>query len=469
MPELPEVETVKEILKTILIGSKITKVMVFYERMIKSPINTFESSLVMKKIVDVSRIGKFLIIHFEDGTVLISHLRMEGKFIECKENQNISPYARVVFYLEDGRKICFDDTRKFGIMKISTQESYLKEEPLIKVGPEPFFIKDANYLSKIYKNKKRPIKEVILDQSIIAGIGNIYADETLYRCKLHPLTPTNNLNFEDCQNIIKHSIDVLNKAISLGGSTIRSYHANGIDGKFQNELLVYGKEGQKCNNQECLAHYKKIFVNGRGTTYCPTCQRHRNQTFKIGVTGKIASGKSTIMKIFKEHNIPTISSDEIVHQLYADENVKLRVISLLGPESYKENKFNREYVKKIISLNAKFKDSLESIIHPLVRETIEEFIVNNKDKDIIAIEVPLLFESNMEDLFDATMAINATLGDQIHNLQARGNDIDSSLKLNQNNAFEKYKKKLTYLLETNNNIDTLKEQVKNIINYIRKK
>ncbi|MGM9859109.1 MAG: DNA-formamidopyrimidine glycosylase [Bacilli bacterium] len=466
MPELPEVETVKEILKKILIGSKINKVMIFYERMILSPIKDFEKSLINKEIIDVSRKGKFLIIHFEDKTVLITHLRMEGKFIERKANEDVSSYARVVFYLNDGRKICFDDTRKFGIMKVSDEDHYLIEPPISNLGPEPFYIKDPYYLLEKYKRIKKPIKETLLDQSIIAGIGNIYADETLFRCSLHPLTAANELTLEDCRNVIENSINVLNKAITLGGSTIRSYHANGIDGKFQNELLAYGKEGQLCANN-CSAHYKKIFVGGRGTTYCPLCQRKRNKTFTIGITGKIASGKSTIMKIFSKNNIKTLSADHIVADLYNTEEVKYRVCSLLGPDAYIEDKVNKEYIKKIISLNSKFKENLESILHPLVYEKIKEFINENTNEKIIAVEVPLLYETGMESLFDATLAIDASLSDQIANLQKRGSDIDSNLLLNKNNQFDKYKKKLTFLLHTNNDINEVEQQITTIINKIK--
>lgn len=463
MPELPEVETVKEVLKRKLIGYKITRVMVFHEKTVLSPLNSFESSIINSNITDITRLGKFLIIHFENKNVLIVHLRMEGKFIECQQNEDISKYSTVVFYLNDGRKMCFDDTRKFGIMIVSKEETYLNEEPISKLGLEPFDIKDSSYLLYKYSHIKRPIKEVMLDQSIIAGIGNIYADETLFRCKLHPLTPANELTNDDCKNIIKHSIDVLNKAIELGGSTIKSYHAEkGIDGKFQNELLAYGKEGNNCFNK-CGARYRKIFVNGRGTTYCPLCQRRKDKTFIIGVTGVIASGKSTIIKYFNNNNIKVISSDEIVKNLYNEKQVQKRVISLLGKEAYINENVNKEYIKKVISLNQKLKTSLEEILHPLVREKLKEFINNNYKEKIIVLEIPLLYESKMEDLVDATMAIDASLEDQKNNLLKRGSDINSSILLNSSNQFKKYRNKVTFLFETNNNIDTLYSKLDTII------
>lgn len=467
MPELPEVETVKEVLKKLLIGSKFTKITVLYKRMILSSLDTFESSLIDKTITDVSRKGKFLIIHFEDKTVLISHLRMEGKFYECQSNEDVTPYARVIFSLSDGRRMCYDDSRKFGIMKVSTEDKYLIEEPISKLGPEPFEVNDPNYLFNKYSHIKKPIKEAILDQSILAGIGNIYADETLYRCHLHPLRPANTLDYNDCKNIIEQSCIVLKKAIELGGSTIRSYHAaKGIDGKFQNELLIYGKEGLPCQNN-CLAHYKKIFVGGRGTTYCPICQRQTNRPFVIGVTGVIASGKSTIIKYLASKGIKCISSDQIVTDLYKTSEVQTRVCSLLGNNAYENGEVNKAYIKKMISLNAKLKNELQEIIHPLVKEELIKFINDNQNDNILVLEIPLLYESHMEDLVDATMAIDATIEDQKHNLIARGHDVDSYMLLNTSNQFKSYRSKLTFLLETNNKIEKLQSELDKIIKSLK--
>ncbi|MCF0116875.1 MAG: DNA-formamidopyrimidine glycosylase, partial [Bacilli bacterium] len=460
MPELPEVETVVELLKPIIVGSSISSCDIFNKKMILSDINNFERDIKNKIITNVSRKGKFIIWHFEDHTVLISHLRMEGKYIECGRADPISPYARIVFHLNDGRKICFDDTRQFGIMQVSDETRYLIEKPLCELGLEPFEVENGEYLFNIYKKIKRPIKEVILDQHILAGIGNIYADETLFRCKLHPLTPANQLTIEDCNNIIKHSVDVLNKAIELGGSTIRSYHAaKGIDGRFQNELLVYGQEGTLCRHKICHARYKKIFVNGRGTTYCPVCQRKRNKPYIIGVTGVIGSGKSTACNIFAQNNIKVISADNIVKELYAQNDIKEQVIGLLGPESYNGDQLNKQFISLKINNNFNLKTALENIIHPHVRKKIIDFINDNANEKILVCEIPLLYESKMDDLMDATLAIEISYNDQVDNLRLRNSDVDQSLLLNKTNKFNKYKNKLTYLLKTENKKSVLEDAI----------
>ena len=147
----------------------------------------------------------------------------------------------------------------------------MEDETLAKLGKEPFNITKEELYDKIKKSNK-PIKELILDQTNMAGLGNIYADEVLFLSKLNPLKKGKDITIEECKVVIDNSIIVLNKAIKAGGSTIRSYHSgNNVDGRFQNELNVYGKKGEKC--MLCSTPIEKIFVGGRGTHYCPKCQK----------------------------------------------------------------------------------------------------------------------------------------------------------------------------------------------------
>lgn len=274
MPELPEVETVRNVLKLWVKGRKIKDSSIFYRGVLENiAFEEFKSKIANQTIYDVERIGKYLIFVLDDY-VLLSHLRMEGKYYLLEDNnidEKISKHKILSFLLDDGKILLYHDVRKFGKMKLLNKDNYLEDVSLAKLGKEPFGIGKEELYEKI-KSSNKPIKELILDQTNIAGLGNIYADEVLFLSNLNPLKKGKEISVDECQMIIDNSIIVLNKAIEAGGSTIRSYHSgNKVDGRFQNHLNVYGKKGEKCPN--CSSVIEKIFVGGRGTHYCPKCQK----------------------------------------------------------------------------------------------------------------------------------------------------------------------------------------------------
>lgn len=273
MPELPEVETVKESLKLRLVNKKIINVNILYDNIIAYPKkDEFIQEIGNQTIIDVKRRGKFLLFDLNDY-FLLSHLRMEGKYFFKEKNDKILKHEHIIFDLDDGEQLRYNDTRKFGKMYLIKKEDINNIGPLKELGLEPW---DDNLTSKYlldkYKNKKLPIKSVLLDQHIIVGIGNIYADEILFLCKINPLKRASMLNESECNNIIKYTKEVLERAIQKGGTTIRTYSSvDGVHGLFQEELLVHGKDNGKC--PECHGDIKKIRVGGRGTYYCPNCQK----------------------------------------------------------------------------------------------------------------------------------------------------------------------------------------------------
>ncbi len=207
-----------------------------------------------------------------DHYYLLSHLRMEGKYFIKEKNDEHSKHEHVIFELDDGRELRYLDTRKFGKMHLIEKDKIYITKPLNELGLEPWDESlNVLYLKEKYKNKKLPIKTVILDQSIIVGIGNIYADEILFLSKINPLKKASLLSDEELSNIIKYTKEVLDKAILEGGTTIRSYESSeGVHGRFQQSLLVHNKEGENCPN--CNEKIIKIKVGGRGTYYCTKCQ-----------------------------------------------------------------------------------------------------------------------------------------------------------------------------------------------------
>lgn len=272
MPELPEVETVRLTLLPLIKNKKIISVDIFYENIIKNAsVLEFKEKLINQTFLDILRFGKYLVFVFENS-FLISHLRMEGKFY-LKHNENKDIHEHVRFYLDSGETLRYNDVRKFGTMNIFSNISLtdlLKIKPLNQLGYEPFDPKlNSTYLKNKFKHSNRPIKSMLLDQSIIAGLGNIYVDEVLFLSKINPLKKAKDINEEQLQLIIDSSIDILLKAIKLGGTTIHSFSSDGISGKFQNELLVHTKNTCPI----CRSNILKIKVGGRGTYFCPVCQK----------------------------------------------------------------------------------------------------------------------------------------------------------------------------------------------------
>ena len=273
MPELPEVETVKETLKKQILNRKIVDVNIYYDNIIEYPTSSeFKKQIINQVVVDIKRRGKWLMFELNDY-YLLSHLRMEGRYFLKNKGDSILKHEHVSFVLDNEQELRYLDTRKFGRMHLIKKEEVLNRKPLNELGLEPWD-EDLNisYLKEKYKNKKLPIKTVILDQSIIVGVGNIYADEILFLSKINPLKKACELNSWELEDIIKNTKITLEKAISAGGTTIRSYESSeGVHGRFQQELLVHSKENSNC--VVCGTNILKIKVGGRGTYFCPNCQK----------------------------------------------------------------------------------------------------------------------------------------------------------------------------------------------------
>ena len=270
MPELPEVRTVASFLNNDLKQKTILKIKVNIPKMIKEiDQQTFIKKLEKQTINKVDNYGKFLVFHLSNQIVMLCHLRMEGKYRFEKE-RNIGFHDDVIFTLEDGFLV-FSDTRKFATFHIRDEHSYLSELPLVKLGPEPGKADLNEIFTKIH-NRKIAIKTLLLDQTLIRGLGNIYVDEVLFDQKIHPLTPSNLITKAQVKNLLKASQRILDHSTKEKGSSIRTYLAyNSITGNYQNFLKVHTKWKMPCFT--CQTKIKKIKVNGRGTYYCPKCQK----------------------------------------------------------------------------------------------------------------------------------------------------------------------------------------------------
>ena len=272
MPELPEVETVRRGLEKLILGKKISSIEVHYPKMIKTDLEEFQKELPGQVIQSMGRRGKYLLFHLTDR-ILISHLRMEGKYFFYPDQVPERKHAHVLIHFEDGGTLVYEDVRKFGTMELLAPE--LLESYFIskKLGPEPTK-KDFDLLifQKALKKSKKPIKTHLLDQTLVVGLGNIYVDEVLWRAKVHPAKSSQTITKKEVRAIHEQTISVLEQAVDKGGSTIRSYtNAFGENGTMQELHQVYDRVGLACSR--CGSIIEKIQLGGRGTHFCPQCQR----------------------------------------------------------------------------------------------------------------------------------------------------------------------------------------------------
>ncbi len=274
MPELPEVETIRKTLEKLILEKEIENISVHWPKIIQKPddIDHFKQLLIGETFRNIKRRGKFLMFYLDDH-VLVSHLRMEGKYRVVAANEPINKYTHVIFHFTDGTELRYNDVRKFGTMHVFPIGTELNEKPLQLLGPDPF--EDAytfDYMYQKLQRTARNIKVALLDQTIIAGLGNIYVDEVLFLSQIHPERKANSLSNPEVKVIFDYAKKVLSEAVDRGGTTIRSYvDGNGEMGMFQQDLFVYGQEEQPCKH--CGEAIEKMKVAGRGTHICPSCQR----------------------------------------------------------------------------------------------------------------------------------------------------------------------------------------------------
>ena len=272
MPEIEEVETVRNVLKKSILHKKIIGVDIYYDKMIEQDINEFKDCLINNEFGDIKRRGKWLIFEL-DKYYLLSHLRMEGKYFLKETGEERNKHEHVIIHFADNTDLRYHDTRKFGRMKIIPKEMLYETEEIKKQGKEPGS-KDltATYLIEKFKTKKEPIKTALLDQTIISGLGNIYANEVLFASNINPKRPANSITLEEAKKIVDTSASIIKKAMELGGTTIKSYTSSlGVTGHYQDYLCVHKRENCPC--KVCGEKIICIKVGGRSTYYCPKCQK----------------------------------------------------------------------------------------------------------------------------------------------------------------------------------------------------
>jgi formamidopyrimidine-DNA glycosylase len=274
VPELPEVETVRSRLEPVLAGRTFRRVEIADERLTRPfPPTAVAAALEGERVAAVERRGKYLIVRFESGRVLLIHLRMTGSVLVARgDGLPDDPHRRAVVSLDDGSDVAYRDVRRFGtwvLLEPGEADAYIDG----RVGDEPLgagFTAEA--LGRRLGGRRAPVKALILDQRVVAGVGNIYADEALWHARLHPLRPAGELTVAEVRDLHRGIRRALRKGIERQGASLRDYSTpDGERGAMQDDFAVYGRAGEPCSR--CGSPIEKTRAGGRGTWFCPQCQR----------------------------------------------------------------------------------------------------------------------------------------------------------------------------------------------------
>ena len=288
MPELPEVEVVKRSLENKLKNLRIERVFINNNKLRYKINNRQFYSIKGQKIISVKRRSKYLLINLNQGFTILAHLGMTGKFfIIGRDNKkqktsfyysiknNEFKHDHLTLYLNKGYKLIYNDVRKFGFLKLLKSNKISMSKHLQFLGPEPL-TKDfnLNYVLKYIANKKITIKDLLMNQKFVSGLGNIYCNEILFLCKLNPLTIVEKIKKKELKNIVKFTKKVLKTSIIQGGSSIKNFaNTEGKNGNFQQKFNVYSREKRECNRKNCSGVIQKVYTSNRSSFFCTRCQK----------------------------------------------------------------------------------------------------------------------------------------------------------------------------------------------------
>tara|TARA_B110000971_G_scaffold3689_1_gene3794 strand:- start:1508 stop:2371 length:864 start_codon:yes stop_codon:yes gene_type:complete len=287
MPELPEVEVVKKSLDTKLKNLTIKKVNISNNKLRYKIDSKQFNKIKGQKITSIQRRSKYLLINLNNGITILSHLGMTGKFFIIDNDKkfktcfyyllkkNETKHNHLTFFFNKKIKLIYNDVRKFGFIKIFPSKDVFSCSHLAHLGPEPLSNNfNLKYFKEYILNKKLKIKDLLMDQKFIAGLGNIYCNEILFLCKIKPIRSVEEINQQEIRAIVRNTKKILKQAILLGGSSIQNFSSTeGEDGTFQQQFNVYGREKTSCKRSKCLGTIKKVFTSNRSSFFCSKCQK----------------------------------------------------------------------------------------------------------------------------------------------------------------------------------------------------
>ncbi len=273
MPELPEVETVLQGLIPVMQGRRIARADVRRAGLRWPFPENLAARLSGKRVLGMRRRAKYILADLDSGETVILHLGMSGRMLIGADGR--AKHDHVVLDMEGGPRIAFNDARRFGMLDLCATDTLESHRMLAGLGPEPLGNRfDAPYLRARFATRKSPVKTALLDQKIVAGLGNIYVCEALWRARINPATRAADLDGRQVDSLVPAIRDVLAEAIAAGGSSLKDYRqADGELGYFQHAFAVYGREGEPCKTEGCTENIARISQSGRSSFYCPACQQ----------------------------------------------------------------------------------------------------------------------------------------------------------------------------------------------------
>lgn len=445
MPELPEVQTVVSFL---LPQVKKRIVSFFSVKNLSLPIEgcTIES---------IERVGKHILMTIDDAALLV-HLKVNGAVTLALPNEDLPRFTVHALGLDDGTRICFVDPRKFIDIKYfqskTEAEHYLKP----RLGKDTLAI-TSQEARDLFKKDQRTIKEALMDQKKVAGIGNIYCVEALFDAGVSPLLEANRVSVEQLDRILACNRIRMEKAIQDGLAMINDPHFLLKDGWMDISMHVYQKENTPC--PRCGAPIKRIETHGRGTYYCSCCQRPHHGPYVVAVTGRIHSGKSTVSKMLMERGYRLFDCDAVAHEFYQQEEGKMALRRIFGESVFNGSEVDFNHLREILAEQPKMVKTLQKSVHSFVKKQAKALISSCGENERIVIDVPLLVDAKMEGLCDYIVLVDSMESRRRRRLLDEGRDAERLLSINAKYPYEKTKAIADVLIHNDGSIDELANQV----------
>lgn len=461
MPELPEVETVKNSILSQVQNKTIEKVEVNHAGVVKNASSQqFIAYLQGETLENIERRGKYMIFRLSHGKSMVMHLRMTGQCVYFPDKLPEVNHCHVVLTLNEGG-LYYRDIRRFGGFWIGDDITALGSG-LENLGPEPLGDDfTSQYLSPIVKKKHAPIKSILLDQGVVAGIGNIYADEITFAAGVNPLKLGCELSDKEIDSLVGATKEILAFSIANRGTTFSDYRDGyGEKGGFQNYLKIFQRSGKPC--VKCGTIIQKTKCAGRTTSYCPQCQPYANRRLIIGLTGGIACGKTLAADYLKGLGAEIIDADVVARDIVEPGSKALiKIAEIFGTDFLNEDgSLNRGLLRDEVFKDGEKVKKLNSITHPAIRRRIGNMLKKNKGQ-IVVLVAPLLLEAKLNNLCDEVWLINAKEEQQLKRLMER-DGIDQATAESIINSQWPYAKKVRYADLVIDNSQTITETEKQI-------
>ena len=442
MPELPEVETIVAYCNVHLQGKRLVR----FLDLVHDESTSYDGLLF--KVA--KRTGKQFEIAFKGVTYYV-HLKIQGSLLYCDPNETMPRFTRKQFLFDDGSSLCFIDPRKFIVVK--TEQSEINDAPdALEVS--------AEYLQKAFKNKKIPLKAALMDQNIVQGIGNIYAQEAIFDARLSPFKRACDVSIKELEAILESNRKRMKLAINEGQEMAKDKSFLLKDGWMDLHLSVYGRANLPC--PRCGKPIVRKEIAGRGTYVCSCCQRNHKGPYVVAVTGPIHSGKSTISRLLEASGYLRLDADQIAHDYYDTEEGRKTLLKLFGNDVLNDDEVDFSYLRNAVKNSIKMKKSLQKAVFSYVKKYCKQ-IINSKPSDAkIVLDVPLLVPAHMESLCDYIILTVADPKLRKKRLEDEGRDATSLMKINADYPLAETKKVADVIIHNDGGIDDLTNQLKAI-------